>query len=226
MQRVNRLSLLFSVLVMFGLVGCGGAPRTVAFGTPENISLSGPAVESEITDALYRLVPRCITVRAVGFGDADRGVADIVEKSMVRHARDRFDRVIGGAARRALERKLAVDLSHDRDRQVFASHTGCRHFLDISPWKSEDGYFLVWSRRSIGLSVRLTGIDGRKTLWRARHAAYRQDGGLPLSPLGFLFDVARAGAFQADPDIPYSLADDLARRLFTLLPDMRSLAQR
>ena len=98
--------------------------------------------------------------------------------------------------------------------------------VDISPRKSEDGYFLVWSRRSIGASISLSGVDPKKTLWRARHTTLRQDGGLPLSPLGFLFDVARAGAFQADPDIPRSLADDLARRLFVALPDMRSLAQR
>lgn len=221
MQRVYSVPLLISVIAAFGLAGCGGAPRPVAFGTSDSLNLLGPAVESEVTDALYRVVPGCITVRAVGFDGVDRKNAAIVENSVVRHARDRFDRVIGGAARRDLERKLAVDLSHRRDRQAFADHTGCRHFLYISPWKSEDGYFLVWSRRSIGVAVRLTDIDGRKTLWRARHVAHRQEGGLPLSPISFLIDVARAGAFQADSDIPYSLADDLARRLFLFLPNMR-----
>ncbi|MDA0703943.1 MAG: hypothetical protein O3A96_12010 [Proteobacteria bacterium] len=226
MHPINRLSLLLSVIAMLGLFGCSGAPRPVAFGTPDSFSLSGPAVETETSDALYRLVPRCIAVRATGFGGADHGIADILEKSIVRHARDRFDRVIGGAARRGLERSLVVDLAQERDRRVFSRNTGCSYFLDISPWKSEDGYFLVWSRRSIGASIRLSGVDPEKTLWRARHTTLRQDGGLPLSPLGFLFDVARAGAFQADPDIPRSLADELARRLFVSLPDMRSLAQR
>lgn len=226
MRRVFRLSFLLPALTALGLAGCGGAPRPVSFGTADNSGLPGPVVETEITDALYRTVPGCVAVRPVGFDDVGRKIADIVENSIVRHARDRFDRVIGGATRRDLERKLAVDLSHDGDRRIFAGSTGCRYFLDISPWKSEDGYFLVWSRRSIGVSVRLTGADTEKLLWRARHVAHRQDGGLPLSPLGVLFDVARAGAFRADTDIPHSLADDLARRLFSTLPDMRSLARR
>ena len=63
----------------------------------------------------------------------------------------------------------------------------------------------------------------RKTiLWRARHAANRNAGGVAISPLGAVMKVIDTTAQQSDSDIRASLADDVARRLMTSLPDLRA----
>ena len=76
--------------------------------TPED--LFQRRIESEIKDAFYRQPPNCVTV----LPSRTRAVRSLatrsLENAIARHARDRFDRVIGHAEREHLVRRLGLIL--------------------------------------------------------------------------------------------------------------------
>ncbi|MEQ9639599.1 MAG: hypothetical protein RIM84_06190 [Alphaproteobacteria bacterium] len=175
-------------------------------------------VRYEVNDALLRQAPACAVIAPPAADSGALGRA--VEAALGRGLTQRVTRVIQPRARDRMLRELALDLGDARSRRWFAGATGCRAVLDWSLTRDEDAFVVVWAHRAIGVQVALTGPDGA-ALWRARHDAWRGDGGLPLGPVGALTSAAAAARLNQDPELIDSMADDLARRLFATLPDMR-----
>lgn len=174
----------------------------------------------EIADAFWRDPPDCAVVLPVREGGHDPALTKAIEASVARHLTGRLDRVIGPAERARLARDLAVDLDHPKDREAFARQTRCGFVAEVQPWDNDSLYAVLWSRTRMGLdvSVRRAKADS-PLLWRARHAASRSDGGMALSPLSAVASVFQATSHYADDDIPYSLLDDVMRRIMVTFPD-------
>lgn len=175
-------------------------------------------VRYEVSDRLLREAPACAVIAPPAAGTGAIGQA--VEAALGRALTQRLPRVIQPRKRDRLLRELALDLHDASNRRWFAGATGCGAVLDWSLTRDDDTFVVVWADRTIGVEAALTGPDGA-TLWRARHDAWRGDGGLPLGPVGALTSAAAATRLREDPELVDSMADDLARRLFATLPDMR-----
>ena len=216
-------STITAIVICFGLmVGACSMQHTGYKNekTPED--LFQRRIESEIKDAFYRQPPNCVTVLPVEDSGGKKFGDPLIENAIARHARDRFDRVIGHAEREHLVRRLGFDLNNSIDRQRYADKSQCGNFLEFVPWGGRSAYLVVWSRRAFGIEARLIDPARKTILWRARHEAKRSAGGLAISPLGAVMQVVDTTAQQSDNDIMASLADDVARRLMTSLPDLRS----
>ncbi len=175
-------------------------------------------VRYEVSDRLLREAPTCAVIAPA---ETPAGTLDrAVEAALGRGLTQRLDRVIQPNARDRLLGELALGLGDARDRRWFAAATGCGAVLDWSLTRDEDAFVVVWAHRVIGVEATLTGRDG-EPLWRARHDAWRGDGGLPLGPVGALTSAAAATRLSQDPELVDSMADDIARRLFATLPDLR-----
>ena len=129
--------------------------------------------------------------------------------------------MIGPTERRQLERELAFDLNTSADRGHFADTSVCRIFLDWSVLAATTDYAVVFSQRHFGIEVALSQSDGGTVLWQAAHVARRAEGGLPLSLVSVPLAAFAAIRFNHDDDIVASMVDDVVRRLFVTLPDLR-----
>ncbi len=183
-------------------------------------SLDGRRVFFRVERAFYRDPPQCVVVLPAPDDHATSAATARIESAVARHLRDKVPRVIGPLRRDRAARRLALDLNDAGDRRRFARLERCDAFLRWRMIGSSSDYFLVWSRRDLGLDVEMFREPGR-TLWKAAHVAHRSDGGLPLSPLSAPFDIYKASRFSKDQDILPSMIDDIMRRLVVTLPDVR-----
>ncbi len=172
-----------------------------------------------VDKALYTDPPECVVVAAVESADATRLAAN-VESALARHLMMKVPRVIDARGRRRLERDLALDLSDTGDRRRFARTTGCGYFLTARIEAGED-YIVVWAARRVGIEAALVRAADGVAVWKASHAATRSDGGLPLSPFSAPIAAFEATMFHEDAEIVLSMVDDVVRRLFVTLPELR-----
>ncbi len=171
-----------------------------------------------VGEAFHRSPPDCAVVLPVA---APPNVAAMVESALFRYLTGRLSRVVGPLERRRAVRRLAVDLADPDGRRVLAANTRCSAFVRATVTDWGDDNVLVWARRRFGLDVALVRAADGAALWKARHASYRSDGGLPLSPFSVAFSAFEAARFYADGDIAPSLVDDVVRRTVATLPDVR-----
>ena len=172
----------------------------------------------EVGEAFHRSPPDCAVVLPVA---ASPAVAAMVEAALFRYLTGRLPRVVGPLKRRRAVRSLAVDLADPDGRRVLAANMRCSAFVRATVTEWGDDNVLVWARRRFGLDVVLVRAADGAALWKARHASYRSDGGLPLSPFSVPLSAIEAGRFYADGDIAPSLVDDVVRRTVATLPDVR-----
>ncbi len=215
------------LILAFGLTTACVATQQVSYDTPdEELSTFDRTVQYELNDRFFSVAPACVTVLTLTTENRSKDNSSlIVEEAIARHLNDHITRVIKPFERDALTRQMAVDLSHPTDRQAYSRNIHCNYFLELSPLHHEDAYLVFWSQSTLGVEARLTDVSGKITLWKARHVAKRSDGGLPFSPLSAAYSAFNAGVLSGDQDVPYSLADDLARRLTATLPDIRRIGQ-
>lgn len=225
-----RVSAIVGLIVLLGTACMPERERP--YGSPSEMPRAlDQGTEVSLSEAYFTELPDCVTLLptpnelASDTGKAFAGSA-ILEAALTRHARDRFPRVIGGPERRRLVDRLLVDLTIPEDRAYFANRIRCRHFLTFAPWGGADLYAVTYSRKAVGIDARLIGTRDSQPLWQARHIAVRSDGALPLSPLGALIGAFEAARLESDPDLPESMADDVARRLIATLPDLGMAASR
>jgi hypothetical protein len=144
-----------------------------------------------------------------------------VERAVERNLAMRLPRVIGGARLRRAETALGIDMGTESGRLVFGRQMRCEALLDIRLSRVQDDYMVLWAQRGLTIDLTLSRIADGKLLWRARHAAGRADGGLPISLIDLPVSAARAGIMTKDPEMFASIADDAARRMMKTLPDVR-----
>jgi len=177
-------------------------------------------VRFDVADGFYRDSPDCAVVLAAPAG-VPANLANIVERAVARNLREKIRHVIDPAARQRAEFELALDLDDPQDAKRFAAIKKCRHFLRIHQAAVEDTYAVLWSERRLTLELALHRARDNAVVWRVAHTASRGDGGLPLSPLGLGSAVLRAGLSSSDVEAVPSLVDDMMRRMFATLPDVR-----
>lgn len=150
-----------------------------------------------------------------------------IDRAVERFLAVRFDRVLAGFRRDRLARRLALDLTDDRDIEIFARRADCGHVLRVTPHGGGSTYAVVWAERRIGLDLALYRVGNPdRPLWWARHAGSEGDGGLPISPLSVAGAMVRAARTAGDTDQAFSLLDDVLRRIMKSLPDVRGFAMR
>lgn len=174
-----------------------------------------------IADAFYDDPPECAVVLPPADTGVPLGLTTLIEQSLALRLGQKINRVIGPLERSKIERELALDTRDLNDRPYLARTEHCRAYLAWRLVEMNDNHFFVWSRKQIGLEVRLVSADEDTILWQASHTAHRSDGGLPLSLLSLPIAAAKATLFSQDADQLPSMIDDVVRRLAVTLPDVR-----
>ncbi len=217
--RCLPISILLGLAAPF-LAGCMATSYGPYAEARADTSFLERRVAFEVDGAFHRDPPSCAAILPLRRAPSAR-LAAIVERALTRHLSQRLPRVIGPPERRRRERRLAIDLSHPEDRRAFARATDCPAFVQGTLYQASDDYVVVWARRGFGLQVTMTRASDEAVLWKARHAAMRADGGVPLSPVSAAVAGFNAARFHADKDMEESLADDVVRRIAASLPDVR-----
>ena len=192
---------------------------------PYDTEPTGPAllerqVAFEVKTAFYEAPGDCIVVLPLQ-GLADQPTRETVEAALARHLTERVSRVIAPAERRRRARHLGLDLEDPAAWPHFAAAADCPRGLAAGLTQSREDYLLFWAQHSLGLEAAVLRLEDRQLLWRARHTGQRSDGGLPLSPLSLAVETVSASGFALDDEVRPALADEVARRLLTALPDLR-----
>ena len=190
--------------------------RTYQTPAPEQSPLVREVVY-QVASELYASVPQCAVVLPAN-ERMGAGQADLIERALARHLRDKIPRVIATDERATLVRSLAIDLAEKRDRRSFVAATSCETHLTWRVLDVDSQFLLFWSRRTIGLEVALIRSGDDVILWKAHHTARRSDGGLPLSPLSAPISAYQAVSLAGDADVTPSMVEDVVRRLFATLP--------
>ncbi len=177
-------------------------------------------IASDVDPAIYLAPLSCVVVAPTSQGE-DSPLGEIIERALARHLSERVRRVIGPTERRRMERELVFDLNDAGDRRHFGDASGCRAFLDWTVLAAASDYAVVFSQRRFGMEVTLSHPGGGTFLWRAAHVARRTEGGLPLSLVSVPLAAFEATRFHQDEDILASMVDDVVRRVFVTLPDLR-----
>ncbi len=99
-----------------------------------------------------------------------------------------------------------------------ANIQGCHYVVLTELTNQDETYLMAWSRKRIGIWVRLVRTEDGDELWSAKHIASRSEGAVPLDPLAAAVTVFRTADFNSDKDIMPSLLDDAMRRTFSTLP--------
>lgn len=209
-------SVMTFMLMMVVLSACVTAPqyRDVR---KEGEGLRATDVNYQILGPFYRDPPDCVVVMKTKT-ETSVALAQPVGVALARHLGQKVDRVIFPRKRRALEKRLGLDLSNATDRQRFASQTRCRFYAVGQLYDVGDDYAGVFARKYVGVRVDLKRISDDALLWQAAHTVWRVDGGVPLSPIGAISGLASATLFKNDQEILPSLLDDVMRRLVRTLP--------
>ncbi len=207
-----------AVIASLGVAACA-SPRTVGWGEGGD-DLIRRTVEARAAPALHDDPPGCVAVKPP-LTETGAAADPALGETVARHLTGRVDRVIGPFERRRTERRMAVSLSDRRGEVGFARAAGCDHVIDTRVLDTESVYALVWTRAAVGLHLRLRRAGHEEVLWEARHVASRSDGGLPLSPVSAVVNVAEAGMMANDDDLRPSLTDDALRRIVATLDDFR-----
>lgn len=180
---------------------------------------------------LYSHAPRCAVVWPVedmAQSNEQMSVATWqrleIERAVARYARDSMDQIIDPLQREAYAQVQKLDLSGAPDRQTLARLLRCKYAFVIRPVQVSEDYALIWSRNRVGFEVALvTAVQPDEVVWSARHVTQRANGSLPLSAVGTALALVEAGTLNSDSqDVFISLANTVARRVFSTMPDLRT----
>jgi len=175
----------------------------------------------QVADAFHADPPECVFVLSATNANMPLELTALIEQALALRLGQKISRVIGPRERRAAERILALDTRNEVDRRYLARAEQCPTYLEWRLKDFDDSHFFVWSRKQIGLEVRLARSADDAILWRAAHTTSRSDGGLPLSLMSLPLAAAEATIFNQDTDQLPSMIGDVVRRLVVTLPDVR-----
>jgi hypothetical protein len=133
----------------------------------------------------------------------------MLQRSFEAHARVRLE-----------DLDIAVIASKAGEDPIQAALDGCTYLLTADLVEDNEIYTLFWSRRQVGVELRLAAVESDQTVWSARHVDARNEGSLPLDPLSLVVSVVRTQDFASDSDILPSMIDDVMRHLFATFPEL------
>jgi hypothetical protein len=217
----NVLPILFAAIT--SLVGCADTAYVELGKEPAPALNQGRTVAVEIDRSYLHDFPECTVILKPSAPPQLKEFEPIVEAALSRHFPRKLSRVIDPAERRRIARRHASDLRLRGDQIELAANAHCETLLNTRIVGPGSTYLLVWSQVQIGIEITITRAQDDRILWRARHVADRSEGGIPLSPIGVVFDAYTSTRFSTDRDITESVVDDAIRRIVKALPDARQI---
>ncbi len=79
-------------------------------------------------------------------------------------------------------------------------------------------FYTVYSRVAVGAKIKMVRASDGNLLWEGAHTAESHGGSVPLSPIGLAMGIYDA-ANNVNEEQLFRIADDLARRLVSTIPD-------
>lgn len=178
-------------------------------------------VAFDIDRAFYTDFPDCVLIMPASLVKGDGRFATLIEAALGRHLMVKFTRVVDPVERDVAVRRLAADLAQREDRLAVAEAVRCHTFVFTDLLEPRLEYLVFWTQVRVGLEVRMVRAGDGHVLWRARHEATRDEGGLPLSPVGAVVKTFSSTRFANDYEVVESVIDDAVRRLIVSLPNVR-----
>lgn len=210
-----RVALLMSVIVLL-LTSCVTTPSYKKAGATTEPMQAGD-VNYKLSSLYHRDPPDCVSVFESDAPDQPV-MGKALSVALARHLGEKVDRVIFPRVRARIVQQQGYDLSDEKDRVRYASHTRCRFYARAVLYDLGDDYVGVFAKKHVGVMVQMMRIHDEEPVWQAAHTVWRADGGVPTSPLSLVGGVAQAAMFSADEEIIPSLIDDAMRRMMRTLP--------
>ncbi len=192
--------------------------KTVPLGM-EQESLISPIREVGVYTHpnLSEKFPRCVLILPVQKTEIYDKLSEAPTEILERHLYSKFERTIGLAEWRHTADSLGLDIRHPEDQMELAKELRCNAVLRARLIGSGMTNYFVWSQSNVGIESVMLGVADKQVLWRARHLADRSHGGLPLTPMGVLFDSYSAQRFALDQEAVLSILEDAVRRISSTL---------
>ena len=170
----------------------------------------GRVVEYRTDLGLTVTRPACILAGSVE--PAKEGVTD-------QHQIDVVHAAVLGRAKATITSITVIDGGTDRGQAMMeAAILGCPYVVLTDLTAQADTNLLVWSRKRIGIRIRMVRTSDGEELWCASHVASRSEGDIPLDPVTAVISLFRSTDFNSDADIAPSLIADAIRRIFETFP--------
>jgi hypothetical protein len=190
-------------------------------GDQETSGLFSRTVNYKLADAFYQNPPRCVMVAPIMGEGLTESATLMIEAAISRHAAQRVDRVIEAHRVYRKLRAMALDIKNQKHLRRLARSFNCDAIMMPETKGAQGAYAVVFAQVSFGLKLTLTRARDGEVMWRGAHQASRSGGGLPLGLLGIPIIALKAGRFSNDTDVLPSMVDDVTRRIFASLPNMR-----
>jgi len=210
------------------MAGCSQVATIERNSDAHNLAQLNPfasVVEYDIDPAIVLETPQRICIGPVTLSAKPRTLDDAAQTARIAQERQALpamlQRSLEAHARVRLEDlDIAVTASKSGEDHVQAALDGCTYLLTADLVEDDEIYSLFWSRRRVGIELRLAAVDSDQTMWSARHVDSRYEGSLPLDPVSLMVSVVRTQDFASDSDILPSMIDDVMRHLFASFPDL------
>jgi hypothetical protein len=190
-------------------------------GAQAATGLFGRTVNYKLADAYYQNPPRCVMVAPIMVEGMTEAATLMIEGAIIRHAAQRVDRVIEAHRVYKKLRAMALDIKNQKHLRHLARSFNCDAIMMPETKGAQGAYAVVFAQVSFGLKLTLTRARDGEVMWRGSHQASRSGGGLPLGLLGIPIIAFKAGRFSSDADVLPSMVDDVTRRIFASLPNIR-----
>ncbi len=206
-----------ALLPALALAACGD-PAYVDTAHPGTVLPWQDAVEYRVAPSWRQAPPDCIAILPLAADSKAVGAdgAAIVRRAVYGHLAPQGRRFV------PLERvdHVAAGLSGDAAarRRDLGRRLHCGAVLSGTVTDYSADFYGLYSSVSVGATLELRRADDGALLWQGRHVAHSQGGGVPLSPIGAAMGVMDAAVNLRDEEM-LRVADDLARRLASTIPD-------
>lgn len=190
-------------------------------GNEQTSGLFGRTVNYKLAAAYYQNPPRCVMMVPLMGGGINEASTLLIEGAISRHAAQRVDRVIDAHRVYRKLRAMALDIKNQKHLRRLARSFQCDAILMPETDGAQGAYAVVFAQVSFALKLTLTRAGDGEVMWRASHQASRSGGGLPFGLLSIPLTAIKAGRFSSDTEVFPSMVDDVTRRIFASLPNMR-----
>ena len=214
---MSRARPLWTVVAVLALAGCSTKfSDQSASTTPLDASIN--EVQFRVTDAYRAQPPDCVailpfTVKTSEVSDISPEDAADIRKSFFAHLSTQSKREI------RLERVDHTFAEVGGDIPKLGESLKCGAVITGEVTHHGTTFLGIYSRVSVGMTVKMTRASDGTVLWEAQHVAMSHGGSVPLDPVGAAMGLASAVNNAASDDTMLRVVDDLTRRLVATVPD-------
>ena len=205
----NFLSLAFLLV----LASC----KTVGESSPFNF-LEGSKVQIDAPPHYVQKLSDCVLVLPVKAEKNLKPYQEALEASLLRHVAEKFNRAIPASEVRKVADSNMLTLSFQKDLQTLRERMGCNTIVTARLIGPGEKNLIVWSGHEVGIEITFPEAMSLGHIWQGRHVTSRSSGGIPLSPLGAVKDIAGAQLFALDNDVAASVIGDGVRKIMSRFP--------